>query len=89
MVISIWKPVAVGVRVPKVGFKAAPKLTEKLCWTCGAALKAEAPAWFALSKHAPWALKDTTPELIEQIAEEPPSIVIATLWPEDEVAVGV
>ena len=82
------KPVAVGVGVPRVGFKAAPELIEKLCWTCGAALKAEVPAWFAFKKHVPGALKDTTPELIEQIAEELPSIVISTLWPEDEVAVG-
>jgi hypothetical protein len=57
--------------------------------TCVAALKLALPAWLYWITQLPAALKVTTPAAMEQILEDPAAIVIATLNPEDAVAVGV
>lgn len=67
----------------------AAALTEKLCWTRGAAEKLESPAWSALTEQVPAPVKLTTPPEMAQMAELLLSIVKATARPEVAVAVGV
>ena len=49
----------------------------------------ELPAWLKSITQLPAALKVTSPPEIEQLALVVESIVIATVSPEDAVAVGV
>ena len=52
----------------------AAEATVKVCWTWGAALKLELPAWLASIVQLPAAVKLTTPPEMEQLAE------VASRW---------
>ena len=67
----------------------AAEATVKVCWTWGAALKLELPAWLASIVQLPAAVKLTTPPEMEQLAEVVESMVKVTGSPELAVAVGV
>jgi hypothetical protein len=80
---------AVAITVGADGVASLAGLTVKLCVAWVAALKLLFPAWFACRTHVPAERKETTPELIEHIAEDEPATVMVVARPDVAVAVGV